>query len=212
MNKTLNPVPVCFGGEWREIKDVATTPVHNPSTGDVIAETPLCTAAHVNEAVEAAAAAFPGWMETPAVERARVFFKFKALLEENFDDLVRSNTREHGKTVVESRGDVKRGIEMVLDLVGFGAAVKDADLVITGEGHIDSQSLQGKLIQGVCARAGATPVIALCGKLSASPEDIRAVGLKAAYSINREQRPLAQMLATTAENLERSAAALPLTG
>jgi glycerate kinase len=107
---------------------------------------------------------------------------------------------------------LKRGIEMVLDLVGFDAAVKDADLVITGEGHIDSQSLQGKLIQGVCARAGATPVIALCGKLSASPEDIRAVGLKAAWSINREQRPLAEMLAATAENLERSAAALPLTG
>jgi len=107
---------------------------------------------------------------------------------------------------------LKRGIEMVLDLVGFDAAVKDADLVITGEGHIDSQSLQGKLIQGVCARAGATPVIALCGKVSASPEDVRAVGLKAAYSINREQRPLAQMLAATAENLERSAASLPLTG
>ena len=87
------------------------TPVHNPSTGDVIAEAPLCTAAHVNAAVEAAAAAFPAWMETPPVERARILFKFKALLEENFEDLVRSNTREHGKTLVESRGDVKRGIE-----------------------------------------------------------------------------------------------------
>jgi len=106
---------------------------------------------------------------------------------------------------------LKRGIEMVLDLVGFDAAVQRADLVITGEGHIDGQSLQGKLIQGVCARAGKTPVIALCGKLSASEADVRAVGLKAAYSINKVQRPLADMLAATGANLEATAAGLPLT-
>jgi glycerate kinase len=107
---------------------------------------------------------------------------------------------------------LKRGIEMVLDLVGFDDAVRRADLVITGEGHIDGQSLQGKLIQGVCARAGKTPVIALCGKLSASQEDVRAVGLRAAYSINRMERPLAEMLAATGANLEATAAELPLTG
>jgi glycerate kinase len=99
---------------------------------------------------------------------------------------------------------------MVLDLVGFDDAVKKADLVITGEGHIDHQSLQGKLIQGVSGRAGSTPVIALCGKLSASPEDIRAVGLKAAYSINKVERPLAEMLAATGQNLEATAAELPI--
>src|SRR6266550_5007414 len=71
---SLIPCPVWCGGEWRDLSGVATTPVHNPSTGDVIAEAPLCTAAHVNEAVEAAAAAFPAWMETPPVERARILF------------------------------------------------------------------------------------------------------------------------------------------
>jgi glycerate kinase len=105
---------------------------------------------------------------------------------------------------------LKRGIEMVLDLVGFDQAAKDADLVITGEGHIDGQSLQGKLIQGVCGRAGSTPVIALCGRLSASQEDIRAVGLKAAWSINKVERPLAEMLAATGRNLEETAAGLTL--
>ena len=105
MNTKLDPCPLFIGGEWIQSK-LAGTPVHNPSIGEVIAEAPLCTAAHVNEAVEAAHAAFPPWMETPPVERARVLFKFKALLEENFEDLVRSNTREHGKTLVESRGDV----------------------------------------------------------------------------------------------------------
>jgi glycerate kinase len=103
---------------------------------------------------------------------------------------------------------LKRGIDMVLDLVGFDTAVAEADLVVTGEGHIDGQSGQGKLIQGVCARAGTVPVIALCGKLSASPEQIRAIGLKAAYSINETEKPLAEMLAATASNLEKTAAKL----
>jgi glycerate 2-kinase len=105
---------------------------------------------------------------------------------------------------------LKRGIEMVLDLVGFDAAVARADLVITGEGHIDGQSGQGKLIQGVCARAGSVPVIALCGKLSAGPEQIAAIGLKAAYSINDVERPLPEMLAATAANLEKTAAKISL--
>ena len=105
---------------------------------------------------------------------------------------------------------LRRGIEIVLDLTGFDAAARAADLIITGEGHLDGQSAQGKLIQGLCGRAQGTPVIALCGKLSATPEQVASIGLKAAYSINRDERPLAEMLAATAENLEQTAAALPI--
>jgi glycerate kinase len=54
------------------------------------------------------------------------------------------------------------------------------------------------------------PVIALCGKLSAGPAEIKAIGIKAAYSINRAERPLAEMLAATAENLEKTASWLPV--
>lgn len=107
-------------------------------------------------------------------------------------------------------GRLRRGIEIVLDLTGFDAAAQAADLIITGEGHLDGQSAQGKLIQGVCARSQGKRVIALCGKLSASPEQVAAIGLAAAYSINKEERPLAEMLAATAANLERSAAELAL--
>jgi malonate-semialdehyde dehydrogenase (acetylating) / methylmalonate-semialdehyde dehydrogenase len=152
MSNTLEPCPIWFGGEWRNVNSVPTSPVHNPSTGDVIAEAPLCTAAHVNEAVEAAAAAFPEWMETPPVERARILFKFKALLEESFDDLVRSNTREHGKTVVESRGDVKRGIEMVEFACGVPSLLMGEVLENIARG-IDCESIRQPL--GVCA--GITP-------------------------------------------------------
>jgi glycerate kinase len=105
---------------------------------------------------------------------------------------------------------LRRGIEIVLDLTGFDLAARQADLIITGEGHLDGQSAQGKLIQGLCGRAQGTPVIALCGKLSATPEQIKTIGLRAAYSINRDERPLAEMLANTAANLERTAADLVL--
>ena len=105
---------------------------------------------------------------------------------------------------------LRRGIEIVLDMTGFDDAAAAADLIITGEGHLDGQSAQGKLIQGLCGRAGATPVIALCGKLSATPDQVKAIGLKAAYSINNEERPLAEMLANTAINLERTAERLAI--
>jgi glycerate kinase len=103
---------------------------------------------------------------------------------------------------------LRRGIDMVLDLTFFDRAAAEADLVITGEGHLDGQSGQGKLVQGVCARAGKTPVVALAGKLSVTQEQVKALGLAAAYSINRVERPLADMLAATGENLEETAAAL----
>jgi malonate-semialdehyde dehydrogenase (acetylating)/methylmalonate-semialdehyde dehydrogenase len=107
------PCPVFIDGEWREIAGVATSPVYNPSRGEVIAEVPMCGPDIVDEAVSAAAAAFPAWRDTPAVERARLFFRYRQLLEENFDRICQSVTREHGKTLAEARGSVYRGIENI---------------------------------------------------------------------------------------------------
>ena len=146
------PCPIWIGGEWRTLADVPTTPVFNPSTGETIAEAPCGAAAHVQEAVEAAEAAFPGWSETPAVERARILFRFKALLDEHFDELVRCNTLEHGKTLSESRGDVKRGIEMVEFACGVPSLLMGEILPNVARG-IDCEAL--RLPLGVCA--GITP-------------------------------------------------------
>ena len=148
----MNTCPVFIGGEWRTLTDVPMTPVHNPSTGDVIAQAPQCTAKHVDEAVEAAAAAFPGWWETPAVERARIFFRFKALLEQHFEELIRLNTREHGKTLAESRGDVKRGLEMVEFACGIPSLLMGESMENVARG-IDCDTIRQPL--GVCA--GITP-------------------------------------------------------
>src|ERR1700722_10968689 len=110
---TKTPCPVYIGGEWRKLSDVATSPVYNPSTGEVIAEAPLGNARLVDEAVQAAATAFPTWRDTPPVERARVFFRYRQLVEQNFDKLCQTVSREHGKTNAEARGSVYRGLENI---------------------------------------------------------------------------------------------------
>ena len=102
-----------IGGGWTASSAREFLDVHNPAHGTVIARTPLSTAADVDRAVAAAARAFPEWSETPPVVRARAMFRFKALLEEHFEELARLVTTEHGKTLDESRGSVRRGIECV---------------------------------------------------------------------------------------------------
>lgn len=67
-------VPVLCGDKWQTLDAARHTDVYNPSTGQVIARTPLATAAETAEVVEAAAAALPAWSQTPVVERARVMF------------------------------------------------------------------------------------------------------------------------------------------
>jgi malonate-semialdehyde dehydrogenase (acetylating)/methylmalonate-semialdehyde dehydrogenase len=143
---------ILVNGEWQEVHNVETSPVYNPSTGEVIAFTPMCTAADVNDVVEAAAAAFVAWWETPPVERARVMFRFKMLLEENFEQIARCNTREHGKTLSESRGDVRRGIEMVEFACGIPSLLVGDTIENIARG-IDCDTIRQPL--GVCV--GITP-------------------------------------------------------
>src|SRR5262245_45762673 len=151
MSNILEPCPFFTGGEWLTPK-IAGTPVFNPSIGEVIAECPMGTAADVNAAVEAAHTAFPAWMETPPVERVRILARFKMLLEDNFEDIVRSNTREHGKTLVESRGDVKRGMEVVEFALGVPSLMMGEHLENIARG-IDCEAIRQPL--GVCV--GITP-------------------------------------------------------
>jgi glycerate kinase len=102
------------------------------------------------------------------------------------------------------------GIDYLLDLTGFDAALVKADLIVTGEGRLDGQTLQGKLIRGLCRRAAQKniPVIALCGQVSASEKEIRELGLRAAYCINDADVSTAEALPHTAERLTAAAARL----
>ncbi|MEM6853712.1 MAG: CoA-acylating methylmalonate-semialdehyde dehydrogenase [Planctomycetota bacterium] len=109
----LTDVPVLIQGQWETLAADRHTPVYNPSTGQPIAQTPLGDAALVDRAVASAKAALPAWSETPPVERARVMFAYRQLVEQHFDELAALVTREHGKTLAESRAEVQRGLEMV---------------------------------------------------------------------------------------------------
>ncbi len=102
-----------IGGEWIGRDGRETEPVYDPATGEVIAETPLSTAEDVDRAVKKAEEAFPGWSSTPVVERARVLFRFKALLEEHQEELRDLVTLENGKDAKDAGGEVRRGIEVV---------------------------------------------------------------------------------------------------
>ena len=100
-------------GKWITSSASEFLDVHNPARGTVIARTPLSTSRDVDVAVAAATKAFTGWSQTPPVVRARAMFRFKALLEDHFEELATLVTTEHGKTLDESRGSVRRGIECV---------------------------------------------------------------------------------------------------
>jgi malonate-semialdehyde dehydrogenase (acetylating) / methylmalonate-semialdehyde dehydrogenase len=101
------------GGQWIAAQAREFADVHNPAVGSVIAKTPLSTRADLDAAVQAAAKAFPGWRDTPVVQRARAMFRFVQQLEANFEEIARTVTTEHGKTIDEARGSVRRGIECV---------------------------------------------------------------------------------------------------
>jgi malonate-semialdehyde dehydrogenase (acetylating) / methylmalonate-semialdehyde dehydrogenase len=107
-------IPNLVGSQWRLPPGAAETlPVYNPATGEVIDQVPLSGSDEVDAAVRAAASAYESWSRTAVMERVRLMFRYKALLEEHFEELAAIVTRHHGKTLDESRGEVRRGIEVV---------------------------------------------------------------------------------------------------
>ncbi|MEP6994422.1 MAG: CoA-acylating methylmalonate-semialdehyde dehydrogenase [Acidobacteriota bacterium] len=139
------------GGSWVPSRAREFADVHNPATGEVIARAPLSTVEDLDAAVAAAEKAFPGWRDTPTVARTRAMFRFRALLEEHLEEIAQTVTREHGKTLAESRGSVRRGIECV-------EAACAAPSMMMGYGQeniasgIDCQVIRQPL--GVCAAIG----------------------------------------------------------
>ncbi|HKC83289.1 MAG TPA: aldehyde dehydrogenase family protein, partial [bacterium] len=102
-----------IGSEWRLPEDSSSLPIYNPATGEVIEQVPLSGARDVDAAVRAASEAFRTWSRTAVMDRVRLMFRFKAQLEDHFEDLAAIVTRHHGKTLDEARGEVRRGIEVV---------------------------------------------------------------------------------------------------
>jgi malonate-semialdehyde dehydrogenase (acetylating) / methylmalonate-semialdehyde dehydrogenase len=100
-------------GEWRRSRASEYLDVRNPATAETMVRVPLTSAEEVDEAVQAAQAAFVDWRRTPPTERIQYLFKLKRLLDEHFDEIARLTTQECGKTLAESQGELRRGIENV---------------------------------------------------------------------------------------------------
>ena len=115
-----------------------------------------------------------------------------------------------GGCVAFLNAKLQSGIETVLQAVEFEKHLAGADLVLTGEGKIDQQTLQGKLIAGVARAANAqhVPVVALCGTLSLSPQDIEKLGLSYAVSVLASPVTLQEATNDAHQNVRDSTAAI----
>jgi len=136
-----------FSGESKR-----TAKVFNPATGEQSAEVKLATTGDINKAVENAKKAFESWSNKPPLQRARVMFKFKELIEKNSDELTKIIVSEHGKVYEDAKGSLTRGLEVVEYACGIPQMLKGEFTENVGT-DVDSWSIRQPL--GVCA--GITP-------------------------------------------------------
>ncbi len=147
----LKKIPLIIGGNKQESKG-RTAVQTNPATGEAVALIPYCTNEEISAAVEAAHKAFPAWSQTPVLQRARVMFKYRQLLEQHADELIHLCTEEHGKTLEESKGSWQRGIESVEFAAGVPSFMMGETMERVAAG-VDSAMTRQPL--GVCV--GITP-------------------------------------------------------
>jgi alpha-ketoglutaric semialdehyde dehydrogenase len=102
-----------IGGEWRNSTGVRVKDLNPADVHDVVAEAPASTSAEAVAACEAAAGAFEGWRQTPAPVRGQILFKVQRRMEERRQELAEALTREEGKTIAESRGEIQRAINVI---------------------------------------------------------------------------------------------------
>jgi malonate-semialdehyde dehydrogenase (acetylating) / methylmalonate-semialdehyde dehydrogenase len=136
-----------FEGESKKTSDV-----YNPATGEVSAKVTLATKKDVDAVVDIAQQAFHSWSNTPPLQRARVLFKFKELIEKNSDELTKIIVSEHGKVYDDAKGSLTRGLEVVEFACGIPHLLKGEFTENVGR-DVDSWSIRQSL--GICA--GITP-------------------------------------------------------
>ncbi|MBY0402364.1 MAG: aldehyde dehydrogenase family protein, partial [Cyanobacteria bacterium] len=108
-----------ISGKWVPSLGTEAVAVFNPANKEVLANTPLGSAQDVDHAVNAAQKAFKTWRKVPTTDRVQYLFKLKTLLEAHADELAKICTLENGKTLAESHGDLRRGIQMVETACGM---------------------------------------------------------------------------------------------
>jgi len=141
-----------IGGKTTKGSSKKTSKVFNPATGEQTAEVNLASKSDVDLAVEKAKRAFLDWSKKPPAQRAKVIFKFKELIEKNYDELTKLIVSEHGKVYEDAKGSLTRGLEVVEFACGIPHLLKGEFTENVGT-DVDSWSIRQPL--GVCA--GITP-------------------------------------------------------
>ena len=131
-----------YAAGWKESKTSKYMECFDPSTGEVIALAPQCTTDEVNQAVAAAAAAFPAWADTSPNKRVQVLFKMKALLDKYLDELTRLVATEHGKVLDEAMGDAIKVTELVEFACGIPHLLKGPALMNVTPGYDTTQYME----------------------------------------------------------------------
>lgn len=128
-------LPFYGKGGWKQSATEKWMDVMDPSTGQVIAQAPCCTAAEVDEAVAQAAEAYRTWSRTPVIRRTQVLFRFRELLMEHMDELTHILARENGKVWEEARGDLLKVKEPVELACGAPTLMMGESLMDTSSGY-----------------------------------------------------------------------------
>ncbi len=144
----MNTLSNYINGKWQTSAATEHLEVVNPATAEVLAQVPLSPKSEVNEAASAAAEAFKSWRRMPATQRVQYLFILKYLLEEHLEDIARTITLECGKTLAESRGEMRRAIENVEVACGIPMMMQGTNLEDIARG-IDEMMIRQPL--GVCA-------------------------------------------------------------
>ncbi len=133
-----------INGEWQRSQAVNFQDVRNPATGETLVQVPLSPRDEVDAAVQAAQGAFDEWRSTPSTQRIQYLFKLKELLETHFNEIARLTTQECGKTLAESEGELRRGIENVEVACGIPLMIQgynNEDIARGIDEHMFRQSL-----------------------------------------------------------------------
>ncbi|HHY04716.1 MAG TPA: CoA-acylating methylmalonate-semialdehyde dehydrogenase [Thermoanaerobacterales bacterium] len=123
------------GGKWIESKSKEYMDVYDPSTGEVQALAPRCTAEEVEHAIECAKNAFPAWRDTPPLKRAQVLYRLRDLLIEHMDELTHLVASENGKAWNEAKGDVLKAKEPTEVACGIPSLMMGESLMDTSSGY-----------------------------------------------------------------------------
>lgn len=106
------PVRNFYNGEFVESSSADSVEVTSPIDGSLLSSVPMSTSSELDAAVASARDAFAGWSQTPIKERVQVFFRYRYLLEKNFDKLTALVSEENGKTWEEAKAEVEKSIEL----------------------------------------------------------------------------------------------------